>query len=146
MPAFTTPDNIQYPIQTDPVVPLAGVFEALAQSTQNALSAIEQEVQLPRLIETTEKTGNYTLAIDDDSKVVLMNPAVSATLTVPNNSSVAFDLGTVINVYNASGNDVTIVGASGVTVRNNGGALSQFAEISLRKRATNEWVIAGNLN
>lgn len=145
MPAFTTPDNIQYPIQTDPVVPLAGVFEALAQTTQAAISSIEQEVQAPRLLETDAKGGNYTLTIEDDSKVVLMNPATSATLTVPNNTSVPFDVGTVINVYNTSSNPVTITGASGVTVRNSG-SLEQYGEISLRKRATNEWVVAGNLS
>ena len=141
MPAFTTPDNIQYPISTDPVVPLAGVFEALAQTTQNAIS----NIGAPRLLETDAKGGNYTLTIEDDSKVVLMSASSSATLTVPTNASVPFDIGTVINVYNTSSNPVTITGASGVTVRNSG-SLEQYGEISLRKRATNEWVVAGNLS
>ena len=137
MPAFTTPDNIQYPIQTDPVVPLAGVFEALAQTVQEAIKTLK---------ETPERTGSYTLTADDAGMVVLMNPAGSATLTVPTDASVPFDIGTVINVYNTSANSVTITGAGGVTVRNNNGTLLQFSEISLRKRAENEWVIAGSLS
>jgi hypothetical protein len=137
MPAFTTPDNIQYPIQTDPVVPLAGVFQSLAETTQAAIKT---------LVETPERTGNYTLALSDAGMVVLMNPSATATVTVPLEASIPFDVGTVINVYNASSNDVTITGASGVTVRNAPGVLAQYQEISLRKRATNEWVVAGRLD
>lgn len=36
MPAYTSPDNIQYPVSTDQVAPLETVFANMAQSTQNA--------------------------------------------------------------------------------------------------------------
>jgi hypothetical protein len=136
MPAFTSPDNIQYPIQSDSVVPLAGVFEALAETTQAAIKTLK---------ETTERTSNHTLALSDAGMVIPMNSTSAATVTVPINTSVALPIGTVINVYNMSEEPVTIVGASGVTVRNSG-SLDQYGEVSLRKRATNEWVVAGNLS
>jgi hypothetical protein len=94
--------------------------------------------------ETTAKTANYTLAIGDLNKVVPMNGSTALTLTVPTNATVAFPIGSIVNVYNQSSSAVTVQGASGVTVRN-GGQLLQFKECSLRKRATNEWVVAGGL-
>ena len=94
------------------------------------------------LEETTEKTADYTLTDGDQNKIVLMNKTSAATLTVPTNNTTAFTIGTVIGVYNAASNPVTITGAGGVTIRNSGD-LAQYGEISLRKRATNEWVLAG---
>ena len=94
------------------------------------------------LPESAAKTSNYTLAIGDINTVVLMNGS-ELTLTVPTNASVAFPVGTIVNVYNANSTDVTIVGDSGVTVRN-AGDLGEFGEVSLRKRGTDEWVLAGD--
>lgn len=94
------------------------------------------------ILETAEKTADYTLADGDQDKVVLMNKTGAAILTVPTNAVVAFDVGTIIGVYNISSDAVTIAGDAGVTVRN-AGDLSQYGEVSLRKRATDEWVLAG---
>lgn len=91
------------------------------------------------------QTGNYTLALTDVNKVVAINNTASATVTVPNNTSVAFPIGTVINVYRMTDQPVNVVGDLGVTVRNAGDIYEQYTEISLRKRATNEWVASGNI-
>lgn len=39
MPAFTSPDNIVYPVPSDPIEPLNAIFQDLADSTQAALTA-----------------------------------------------------------------------------------------------------------
>jgi hypothetical protein len=90
-------------------------------------------------------TVNYTLVLSDVAKVVAMNNSAPATVTVPLNASVAFPVGTVINVYAMTANTVRVEGASGVTVRNEGDIAEQYGEVSLRKRAENEWVLSGNL-
>lgn len=95
------------------------------------------------LEETTQKTTNYTIGLTDINKVVFMNGS-NLTLSIPLNSTTAFPLGSVVNVYNANSTNVTIAGVSGVTVRNSG-ALTQYNEVSLRKRGTDEWVLAGNV-
>jgi hypothetical protein len=69
----------------------------------------------------------------------------SLTVQIPLNSSVAFPTGSVVNIYNLASTAVVISGVSGVTVRN-AGSLAQFGEVSLRKRAENEWVLAGNVS
>src|SRR5690606_12470802 len=40
MPAYTSPDNIQYPVSTDQVAPLETVFANMAQRTQNAINSV----------------------------------------------------------------------------------------------------------
>lgn len=95
------------------------------------------------LNETTEKTADYTLVLGDAGKIVQMNKTTSGSVTVPLNSSVAYPAGTVVGVYNKSAASVSIVGASGVTIRNNDTAIGQYGEVSLRYRGSNEWVVAG---
>lgn len=96
------------------------------------------------LTETTERTANYTLALTDQGKVVPMN-GTDLEVTVPTNANVAFPIGSVVNIYNRNATGVEIKGDSGVDVRNDGD-LAQYGEVSLRKRATDEWVVAGNLS
>lgn len=94
-------------------------------------------------VETTLKTADYTLTLDDLNKVVAMNVPTGGTLTIPLNTSVAFPVGSVINVYNASSTAfLEITGETGVIVRNPG-TIEPYQEASLRKRAANEWVAAG---
>lgn len=113
------------------------------ESVATDLDTAEGDITaLKYLVETTEQTADYTLALTDVNKVVNMNKSGAGTVTVPTNASVAFPIGSVVNVYNQSSDDVDIMGDSGVTVRN-AGTLAQYGEVSLRKRATDEWVLAG---
>lgn len=106
----------------------------------------EQELSLSLTIleETVVKTEDYTLALEDKGKVVVMNKTGVAILTVPKNDTVDFPIGTVINIYNISENNVNIVGATDVVVRRAGSVL-QYGEVSLRKRDANEWVLLGGM-
>lgn len=98
------------------------------------------------LQESTLRTGSSTLEYEDRGRVVPVDAPGTAVITVPTNAAVAFPLGTVINIYNASETEtVQIVGASGVTIVAVGDILTPLNEISLRKRGTNEWVVAGVL-
>jgi hypothetical protein len=92
--------------------------------------------------ETGPHTAAYTLELSDTSRVVAMNVSGAATVTVPANASVAFPIGAVVGVYNMGSDPVTVAGAAGVTIRN-AGDLDEYKEVSLRKRGTNEWVMAG---
>ena len=121
---------------------LEGVADDL-DTAEGAISTLQSDVAASLLlVETEEQTADYTLVLADANKVVNMNKSGTGTLTIPTNASVEFPIGTVVNVYNRSSSDLTIAGAGGVTLRN-GGALAQYAEVSLRKRATDEWVLAG---
>lgn len=99
-------------------------------------------------IEQNTPTASYTLVFADAGKVVEMNVAAANNLTVPPNSSVAFPVGTIIEVVQLGVGQTSIVAGSGVTIRSPGGKLkltSQYSSVSLRKRATNEWVLNGDV-
>lgn len=98
-------------------------------------------------IEINLRTASYTLVLSDVSKIIEMNVAAPNNLTVPPNSSVAFPVGTLIAVDQIGAGQTTIVPGSGVTIRSSGGATKikgQYSSISLRKRATDEWVLVGD--
>lgn len=95
------------------------------------------------------QTDSYTLVLGDAYKVVEMNKATANDLTVPPNSSVAFEVGTIIEVMQYGAGQTTVVAGGGVTLRSSGGKLklmAQYSAASLRKIATDEWAVAGELS
>lgn len=94
------------------------------------------------------QTGtSYTLVLADAGKAVEMNNAAANTVTIPPTSSVAFPVGTVLEVVQVGAGQTTIVAGAGVTLRPAGtlATRAQWATIGLRQRATNEWVVSGDL-
>jgi len=120
-------------------------LESDVTTAQSDITTLQSDVTNVKLMtETSEQTSSYELVLGDAYKVVLANIS-SGTITVPTNASVAFPIGTIVNVYNTNATDLTIAGDTGVTVRN-AGDLAQYGEVSLRKRATDEWVLAGSVS
>jgi hypothetical protein len=94
------------------------------------------------------KTGSYTLALVDINTIVEMNSASTTTLTVPPNSSVAFPIGSIIGVDRIGTGAVNFVAGSGVAINSPQGMLGlrvRYSSAVLRKRATNEWMLSGDL-
>lgn len=113
------------------------------------VAAITKDGVVGATIPANLQTAAYTLVLADLGKVVELNSASAVTLTVPSNASVAFAIGTVIEVCQIGAGQVTIAAAGGVTLRSPSGKLKiagQYSSASLRKRATNEWVVAGDLS
>jgi hypothetical protein len=93
--------------------------------------------------------ANYTLVLGDAGKIVEMNVASSNTLTIPPNSSVAFDTTTRIDLCSVGIGQTTIVAGVGVTVHSVNGRLAltgQYSGGTLYKRGTDEWVLMGDLS
>lgn len=120
----------------------------------HAANAVVRQVLTKRQIESmmttlfsNNQTGTtYTLALTDAGLVVECNNGSAIALTVPPNSSVAFPVGTVIEVFQQGAGQVTITAGGGVTIRSRNGlkCAGQYAVASLRKRGTDEWVCAGD--
>lgn len=94
-----------------------------------------------------DQTDNYTLVIGDAGKLVRVAKASAVTLTVPPNSSVAFDINTVIHVKQDGAGQLTIAEGSGVTI-NTPETLKLRAQdslVTLVKVGTDEWDLAGDL-
>jgi len=98
-------------------------------------------------INTSVKTSGYTLAAIDVNTFIELNSTSSLTLTVPNDSSVNFNVGTQINILQTNTGQVTVAGAGGVTVNATPGLKlrTQWSSATLIKRASNVWVAIGDL-
>lgn len=93
----------------------------------------------------TAQTADYTLALADAGTVVEMNKATAVTVTIPLNATVAFPVDTTISIQQMGAGTVTVAATGGVTI--DGGSVftvAQYGVIVLRKRATDEWVVAAN--
>lgn len=99
------------------------------------------------------KTTSYTLALADADSIVEMNSASAQVFTIPPNSSVAFPIGTTVELVRIGAGSVTITPGAGVTIPNSIEAAgtssrtitSQYTSASLYKRATDAWVLSGSI-
>lgn len=93
------------------------------------------------------QTGTtYTTVLTDNGRLVTLNNAASITVTVPLNSSVAFPTGAIVNIQQIGAGQVTVVGASGVTLNGTGTRTrAQWSAASLVKTATDTWTLIGDI-
>jgi hypothetical protein len=95
------------------------------------------------------QTGTtYTFVLADAGKMVTSSNGSAQTVTVPPNSSVAFDVGTQIIVQNIGSANATLAQGAGVTINSkdsNKEIDGQFAAATLIKTATDAWSLIGAL-
>lgn len=97
---------------------------------------------------STQQAGSYTAALTDGNTVVEMTSASANNFTVPPNASVAFPVGTWLQVLQYGAGQTTIVAGGGVTLRTPSSLTTraQYSTVVLRQRAANEWVVMGDLS
>ena len=112
-------------------------------------TAAELETQLQAPVTTTTHSGtSYTFTPGDAATLVEFTSATAVTAIVPPNSAAPFPVGATILLRQYGAGQVGVVGGVGVTVHARGGALDlagQYAQATLIKRATNEWVLSGDV-
>jgi hypothetical protein len=95
------------------------------------------------------KTDNYTLALDDAGELITVNSASAKTVTIPTNGVVPFPNGTVVAVASLNTGEVSIAGASGVTIQSVKGTspklAGQYAGAQCYKIGTDTWLVIGGL-
>lgn len=103
---------------------------------------------VPSITSINQQTASYTGVLADRDKLVEINSASATTLTIPTNASVAYPVGTSIDILQTGAGQVTIAGASGVTVNATPGLKlrAQWSSATLFKRATDTWVVFGDLS
>lgn len=116
---------------------------ALIGGTTSASAALAFNAQ-------TGTTYTFVLA-DADNKLVTASNAAAQTYTIPLNSSVAFPVGTQLNLIQIGAGQVTVQGASGVTVVSIGSTAAtpkcraQYSAMTLIKRDTDSWYAIGDI-
>ncbi|HLS00679.1 MAG TPA: hypothetical protein VK054_01655, partial [Beutenbergiaceae bacterium] len=103
---------------------------------------------LTQRLQARAVTANTTLELGDVDSVVEVNSGSARTVTVPTNASVPLPIGAVIEIIRWGAGAVTINPASGVALHSPDDArdiATQYGSAFLRKRATNEWHLSGDL-
>lgn len=134
---WTTPDD------TALVKDGASAIRSLGSSVDSALGQLTLNAQ----------TGTtYTFVLTDNrNKLVTASNASAQTYTIPLNSSVAFPTGSSINIIQIGAGQVTIQGASGVTVASTGATSTapklraQYSAATLIKVGTDSWYVIGDI-
>lgn len=134
---WTTPDD------TALVKDGASAIRSLGSSVDSALGQLTLNAQ----------TGTtYTFVLTDNrNKLVTASNASAQTYTIPLNSSVAFPVGSAINIIAIGTGQVTIQGASGVTVASTGATSTapklrvQYSAATLIKVGTDSWYVVGDI-
>lgn len=110
------------------------------------------DVTLASSIATNAQTGTtYTLALNDNSKLVTLANASAVAVTIPLNSLIALPVGAVIMMSSFGAGVVTISGAGGVTVRSNGATpaspviRTQYSSVGAIQTSANNWLVVGDL-
>lgn len=99
------------------------------------------------LVSIVGGSASYTLVASDAGRFIQITHSSPVTLTVPTNASVAFPIGTQINIMQFGTQQITISGA-GVTLLSSGNKLKttdQYSVATLIKTDTDTWVAVGNL-
>lgn len=112
------------------------------------LTAAEMNAVATAMIAINAQTATYTAVLTDDGKLVTMSNASANNFTVPPNSSVAFGIGTQLNIAQLGAGQTTIVAGAGVTLNSAGAKLklnAQYAVATCVKTDTNTWFVVGNL-
>lgn len=126
--------------------PAAGAFTTLAASGNTTLDGTAIAKQGMPIV--TEAGTTKTFALTDIGAYVRTTSGSAVTITVPENSSVAFPTGTEIVVFQAGAGQVTFVAAGSVTINSKDGDLKitgQYSSATLKKVATDEWDMIGDL-
>ena len=108
----------------------------------------QTKVGVPSITTISQKTDSYTLAnLNERDTLVEISKSTATTLTIPTNATIAYPVGTSIDILQTGTGQVTIAGAGGVTVNATPGLKlrTQWSSATLFKRATDTWVVFGDL-
>jgi len=108
----------------------------------------QTKIGVPSITTISQKTASYTLSsLTERDIIVEISNGSATTLTIPTNANVAYPVGTTIDIIQTGAGQVTIAGQGGVTVNATPGLKlrTQWSSATLLKRATDTWLVFGDL-
>lgn len=88
-------------------------------------------------------TADTVLALSDD--VLRISTSGTVVVTVPNNTDVAFPIGSVVQIRRNGAGAVSVAAATGVTINGYLTGVPQYGSYALMKANTNAWDIEGGV-
>jgi hypothetical protein len=123
------------------------VAGAITDFSDAVLSVINENIiQANRPTITTQTGTSYTLTAEDETSIIRFTNGSAVTVTVPTDAAASLPDGYIVHLHQAGAGQVTVAGASGVTVNSSStlSARAQYAALSLFKLGTNDWVLVGD--
>lgn len=127
---------------------IAELIDVEADTRIGVDGLLDLRISVFELVVINAQAGAYTLVTEDSLKAIHITNAGAVALTVPPNVDQGIGIGAVIEVVQMGTGAVTITAGAGVTLRSRGDLVitnGQYAVCSLRKIATDEWLIVGDL-
>lgn len=112
------------------------------------LDGAQTKQGVPSITPISQKTDSYTLSsLTERDTIIEISKSTATTLTIPANASVAYPVGTTLDIIQTGTGQVTIAGADGVTVNATPGLKlrTQWSSATLLKRGENTWLVYGDL-
>ena len=150
--ALDLKSNLASPTFTGTVTAPAITATALITASASGVAftdGTQTKVGVPSITTIAQKTASYTLAaLTERDSMIEMNSASATTLTVPTNATIAYPVGTSIDVLRVGAGAVDVAAAAGVTINATPGLKlrAQWSSATLVKRATDTWVLLGDLS
>jgi hypothetical protein len=97
----------------------------------------------------SNKTANYTLALTDKNAMIVVDSASAITITVPDNSSVAFPQGAQVHILRKGAGTVQVVGAGSASVVGAPGLFLRATNSSatlIKLNTSQSFVLVGDLS
>jgi hypothetical protein len=143
--ANPTPSLLVSPLASAPYIQAGDLVADLRGTYNPALDALENyTAKRASTVTARTITTAYTLVAGDAGTVVESTAATAVAVTVP---ATTFAVGAVIEICRVGSGALTVVAASGVTFTPSGTATAraQGSSVFLRQRATNSWIVSGDL-
>jgi hypothetical protein len=129
-----------------------GAFEATTVTPSSGVvfsDGTQTKEGVPSRTPIVQKTASYTLSsLTERDSMIEVASSSATTITIPTNETIAYPVGTSIDILQTSTGQVTIAAAQGVTVNATPGLKlrTQWSGATLFKRATDTWVVYGDLS
>ena len=141
--ASRTPTQAKATLALDNVTNTSDANKPVSTAQQTALDLKQDKSQT-----INAQTGTtYTLVLTDAGKIVTLSNAAAITLTVPTNASVAFPIGTSIDLIQLAAGQFTVTGAGPPTISKSmatAKSRTQYSVLTLIKTATDVWILTGD--
>lgn len=128
-------------------LPSVGQILSVTDVVGTEVSTEFSTIGATQAVDTVSGT-TYTFVLTDAGKMKRSTSGSATTFTIPTNASVAFPVGTQIDLLQFGAGKLTIAAIGGVTLNSLGGnksAAGQYVGMTLKQVATDSWVLMGNL-
>jgi hypothetical protein len=112
------------------------------------IDGVQTQIGVPSLTTFVYKTASYTLdSLSLRDQVIEVESTSPTTITIPEDASLDFPVGTSIDILQTNTGQVTIQAVAGVTLNGTPGfkLRTRWSSATILKRAANTWIVYGDL-